>query len=109
MLIGLAVRGAALALTVGARAALGATVAAGLVPGLLRPLAVIATEEQQRHKSRIGHANLLHVHWKTITLIKSYITLYFATVTAEPVYSKRQGSELLVLPVEELISIAFCL
>lgn len=52
MLIGLAVGGAALALAVGAGAALGATVAAGVVPGLLRPLTVIAVEERQRHKSR---------------------------------------------------------
>lgn len=48
VLIGFAVRGATLALAVGARAALGATVAAGVVPGLLRPLAVIAVEEQHR-------------------------------------------------------------
>lgn len=57
MLIGLAVSGAALALTVGTRAALGATMAAGVVPGLLRPLAVIAVEEQQRHTSCFGNAN----------------------------------------------------
>lgn len=57
MLIGLAVGGAALALAVGAGAALGATVAAGVVPGLLRPLAVIAVEERERHKSRVGSAN----------------------------------------------------
>lgn len=50
MLIGFAVRGAALALAVGTRAALGATVTAGVVPGLLCPLAVIAEEKQQRHK-----------------------------------------------------------
>lgn len=42
MLIGFAVRRAAFALAVGARAALRAAVAAGVVPRLLRSLAVIA-------------------------------------------------------------------
>lgn len=58
MLIGLAVGGAALALTVGAGAALRAAVAAGVVPGLLRPFAVVAEktrewrwEEQQMESS----------------------------------------------------------
>lgn len=47
MLVGFTVSRAAFALTVGARAALRATVAAGVVPRLLRSFTVIAVKQER--------------------------------------------------------------